>query len=61
MKFALIKPELIDPPNKNHPPKTECDLKIIFFMKKRRTIIPRYLKPTRYKTNIRTMRARPKT
>ena len=28
MKFALIKPELIDPPKKNHPPKTECDLKI---------------------------------
>ena len=31
------------------------------FMKKRRTIIPRYLKPTRYKTIIRRMRPRPKT
>ena len=60
MKLALIKPELIDPPKKNHPPETECDMKINYLWK-RRTIIPLYLKPTRYKTIIRRRRARPKT
>ena len=38
MKFAFIKPKLIDPPNKNHPPKTECDVKTNSLWKKEEQI-----------------------